>query len=392
MTYNVKKCRIKLSSTNVVGVIVMKYEDYIKSCKKFIAKFDNFVPAEGDGRQQKFKGLIDRYKVALSRLEKAKDEVVDACSLGSIDAKKASKNKIYPPEINAHHIRIASVIGIGVLLSMAGYVGLSLGGPNLEAWSSTLPWITAGVGAGFGLSVGAPIYVVNRKKFDREKVENRTHRFRLTQALDREQKILRDVDNRETALNRLVGLDMDELLSGHFSMMIKSVEERPERKLKFKKSIFFLRYEKTGNTKQVDVRKFRDEYENLPRKVKNELDRVLTKYNDEFARLSEIQDLLIKNGQEIQKYSRKKKTTPKKTSTVKQTTEQIDINNEPTEILIPDLITRADGTIVLGDNHYEIIDNIEEDVVEDTHALNGSTPVPQLPPSNINSNNGGGRK
>jgi hypothetical protein len=365
----------------------MKYEDYIKDCKKYIAQFDNFVPAEGDGRQQAFKVLIDRYKVALSRLEEAKGKVVDACSLGVIDAKKQDKNNRYPPGMNAHHLRIASIIGTGVLLSMAGYVGFALGGPNLAAWSSTLPWIAAGVGAGFGLSVAAPIYAVNRKKFDRDKVRNRPHRFRLTRAFDREQRILERIEDTELDLAHLaaqVHSNMDSLLSGDFTMRELRTEQKPIKKLKFKGGI---RLEPTGKMKTVEINGFKEEYDHLPRKVRNELDRALTDYNREYATLTMIGQDLSANLQEIKKLSKKKKTTTKKATP--KPTEQ---DNQPTETLVPDAIIRADGTIVLGTDSYEIIDTIEAPVEEDTQSLPGTAPVHQLPPGSNSNNNNTGRK
>lgn len=387
MTYNVKKCRIKVSSTNVVGVIVMKYEDYIKNCKKYISQFDKFVPAEGDGRQQAFKVLIDRYKVAISRLEEAKGKVVDACSLGVIDAKKQDKNNKYPPGMNAHHIRIASLIGGGVLAAMAGYVGVSLGGWEMAAWAETLPWIAASVGAGFGLAVGTPIYIANRKHFDRDTVRNRPHRFRLTRALDREQRILERIEETELDLAHLaaqVHSNMDELLSGNFSMREKRTVTKPIKKLKFKGGI---RFEDTGKTKTVEENGFKEEYDHLPRKVRNELDRAITDYNREYATLTMIGEDLNANLEEIRKLSRKKKTPTKKKTTP--TEEQAREDVVTTEILTPDIITTRDGLIVLGENSYEVIDDRDDGtIVETPPVVEGAAPRPQLPPSSNNNNSG----
>ena len=383
MTYNVKKCRIKLSNTNVFGVISMKYEDFIKDCKKYIAQFDNFTPAEGDGLQQSFKVLIDRYKESLSRLEAAKGKVVDACSIGVVDAKKQDKNKRYPAGMSAHHLRIASIIGALVLTSMAGYVGVALGGWNMAAWSGTLPWVAAGVGAGFGLAVGTPIYVANRKRFDRDKVRNRPHRFRLTRALDREQRVLEKIEDREQDLAHLavqVHTRMDEILSGNFSLRETRTVTKPIKKLKFKGGIRFV---DTGKTKTVEESGFKPEYDSLPRKIRNDLDLVLTEYNREYANLTMIGQDLDSNLQEIKKLSRKKRAPRKKPTPApsQETTRESNLEGQ-----VYDMITREDGMIVLGPGSYEIIDNTDE--IAETSYIPAPGNQNQLPPGTNNNNNG----
>jgi hypothetical protein len=110
-----------------------------------------------------------------------------------------------------------------------------------------LPWLSAGIGSGFGLAAGVPIYVANRVKFSRENVRNRRHRNKLTRAIDREQTLLERVEAREQALAQLavqVHTNMDKFLGGDFSMKEKVTERRVIKKEKWKCCKCFARIRK----------------------------------------------------------------------------------------------------------------------------------------------------
>lgn len=293
----------------------MKHEEFIKNCKKFIVQYDNFVPAENDGLQQSLKILIDRYKKSLENLETTKGKVIEVCSLGEIDARKKEKESKYPVEISKHHIRWARVIGAGVFASIAAYIGSTLGGPNMAIWDPSVTWISLGIGAVPGIGAAVSTYALNKKLFNRDKVRNKEHN-KLTKLLDREQRILERVEDKEQALAQLavqIHTNMDTILSGEFSLKEKRTIKKVSRRVKLRGGIGL-----NSSEKNITVDAYKEEYENLPKNIQKKLDTVITEYNKEYANLVSIGKDLNNVSTELRKLSKKKRTPIKKVENVVQ--------------------------------------------------------------------------
>ena len=193
----------------------MKREKFIGDCKRIIKQFEGFTPEEGNLVHQSIQTLIEGYTTSLDKLEDAQKRIIDICSGNFVKKQKRIKES-YPKEIKNHHLRVAGIIGSAALLTIAGYLGISLGGTNLAVWPDSLLLISLGIGVPVGFAVATPIYAVNRKKFDRDNVKNRTHKLKLLKFLDIEQKILQKVETKEQSLADLIlatNGKLDEMLS-----------------------------------------------------------------------------------------------------------------------------------------------------------------------------------
>ena len=273
---------------------------FFESRRRFIAQFDGLVPK--NGAQTHIKKLSEQYSECLTSLEAAQADVVKLFSLGEVNREKMERHEKYPLAINAYHTGIATVLG-SALLSL-GFLGTGylLGGSNMEAWSSSLMLIGAGVGALPGVPVAIVNYLSNRKHFNRQEVEKKKFNFI-------EKRIMKRVKNKEYA-NALFAMQIDtnmsQILGGKFSLKEKKTVTKTNRK-------------GIVTTKEVEV--YKEEYQHLSFWTKRKLNKVINAFNEQYAALNSIQVELESRVDEIKKQN--KKTRAEAAAQAKKVTTQV---------------------------------------------------------------------
>lgn len=249
---------------------------FIDKRREFIKQFDDLVPTTGS--QHVIKSLAEQYKISLDNLSSYREELINLFSLGKVDPEKLAKKSKYPTGISVFHHVMGGILGATILTGLSLAFSYIYGGTNTEAWSTSLQWISVGIGALPGIGAAVGTIATNKKRFDADKVQKQSDFLNL-------EKLILTRSREITAARNILAFDieqnMDKILEGKFS---------------FKEEVVSYK-----NGKRISKIKFKPEYDKLQPHVKHKLSNLTKKISRNSDLLSEIYEKLYihtKNAQE----------------------------------------------------------------------------------------------